>query len=135
MYAWSMSAELCAIEVRSKPSRSFRVIVLVMPAQAIRWDADGVAAVLELETLVPDFRLVARHVFFGEDAAVCLNVGGDRPGDVALVEGVGSALAYCFEDVGEFGLLENRAVNDIAHRHVAAGPEYTAEFVVSGDHP
>ena len=97
-------------------------------------DAHGVTAVLELEAFVPDFRFVACHVIFGEDAAVCLNVGGDRLGDVALVEGVGSALAYCFEDVGEFGLLENRAVNDIAHRQVAAGPEYAAQFVVAGDH-
>ena len=83
-------------------------------------------AVLELEALVPNLRLVARHVFFGEDAAVVLDVGCDCPSDVALVEGFGSALANCLKHVGEFGLLEERPVHDVSHRHVAAGPEDAA---------
>ena len=97
-------------------------------------DADGVTAILELKPLVPDYRLVACQVVFGEDASVVLYIRCDCLGDVALVEGVGTALAYGFEDAGEFGLLEDYPVNDVAHGHVAAGHEDAAQFVVAHEH-
>ena len=97
-------------------------------------NAHGVSAILELKPFVPDYRLVACHVFLGEDAAVVLDVRGYCPRDVALIESVRTALAYCFEDVGEFGLLEHCPVNDVAHGHVVAGHEDASELVVAHEH-
>ena len=92
-------------------------------------NADGMAPISEFQP-APYEGPVLIQVFFGEDAAVRLDVGGYRVGHVAGVEGGGAMLPYTLQHVGEVGLAVVGERGEVAGGELVARHEHAPEFFV-----